>query len=131
MIVRAGFRVPNGITFKGRQLRVGDLKVHGEQIVTGGQIADAVTMTLYALAIPGAPAQQRVACVYRPCPDKSHPDFIQAIPFNKQCPGAGISPQISSLMLAAVAADLGGLGAAAKLAPPFTFRNTRAKVFRL
>jgi hypothetical protein len=101
MIVRAHFHVPTGITFKGKQLRVGDLKINGEKIDTGGQVADAVTMTLFAEALPGAPVQQRVICRGRPCPDKSHPDFIHAIPFKAKCPQQGITPQAVHINMAA------------------------------
>jgi hypothetical protein len=100
MIVRASFRVPDDIMFNNKQLRVGDLLIQGERVETGGQVADIVTMTLYALAIPGAPPQARVACRRRPCPDKAHKDFIQAIPFGDKCPPDGISPQFSSILLA-------------------------------
>jgi hypothetical protein len=101
MIVRAQFQVPPGVTYKGKQLRVGDLYINNEQVVTGGQIADVVTMTLYALAIPGAPQQTPVPCRSRPCRDKTHPDFIHAIPYSSTCPPTGISPQTSSLLAAA------------------------------
>ncbi|MER9349987.1 hypothetical protein [Mesorhizobium sp. M0227] len=100
MILRAKFRVPDGVTVSGKQLRVGDLSLHGEAVVTGGQLADVVTMTLYALSIPGAPAQDPVACVFAPCRDATHPDFIQAIPFGQTCPAGGVSPQMTSLLTA-------------------------------
>lgn len=103
MIVRARFRVPQGITFNGAQLRVGDLKVSGEKIVAGGQVADVITITLFAQAIPGAPDQQRQPCVYRPCPDRDRPDYIHPIPFNSTCPQDGISPLALNLELARAA----------------------------
>ena len=90
MIVRARFRVPAGLTFKGRQLRVGDLKVNGEAIVAGGQVPEVITMRLFAIALPGAPPQNRVPCQGKPCPDRSHPEFIHIIPFGSQCPAEGI-----------------------------------------
>jgi hypothetical protein len=101
MIVRAKFRIPAGSTYKGKQLRVSDLSVNGEQIVTGGQVADVITMTLYALAMPGAPQQQGVACKYRPCPDATLPSYIHEIPYSKPCPGSGISALSSHLALVA------------------------------
>jgi hypothetical protein len=132
MIVRARFRVPDGVTHGGKQLRVGDLWMHGEQVTTGGQIADAITMTLYALAIQGAPQQQRVPCGGRPCPDKAHPDFIHAIPFSSKCPNGGISPQLSSF-LAATHIDLDpALKGFAEVGAAKPVKGyTRAQLFRL
>ena len=86
MIVRARFRIPKGITFNGVQLRVGDLKVNGEKIVTGGQVADVITMTLFGEAIAGAPPQKRRKCQYAPCPSKDHPEIIRPIPFGHPLP---------------------------------------------
>jgi hypothetical protein len=91
MIVRARFRVPAGLMFNGKALRVGDLMVNGETIAFGGQVADVVTMTLFAQALPGAPAQPRVRCEGRPCPDQTNPDFIHVINFDQTCPAGGIS----------------------------------------
>jgi hypothetical protein len=120
MIVRARFRVPPGQLLNGNQLRVGDLLVNGEKIVTGGQVADVVTMTLYALAIPGAPAQQPLACKYRPCPDRNFPEYIQPIPFNKACPAQGVTSLQRNLDLAepgaTVQATPAGAGPAASRA---------------
>jgi hypothetical protein len=99
MIVRAKFRIPAGITYKGKPLRVSDLSLNGEQITTGGQIADVITITLYAMAMPGAPQQQSVACKYRPCPDATLPSYIHAIPYSQRCPGSGISSLSSNLAL--------------------------------
>ena len=103
MIVRARFRVPDGTLHGGVQLRVGDLKVNGEKITTGGQVADLITMTLFAQAIPGAPVQQAAACRFRPCHDVNHPEFIVPIAFGSQCPDLGISPQIANIELAKAA----------------------------
>ncbi|MGO7133448.1 hypothetical protein AB9E06_21585 [Rhizobium leguminosarum] len=100
MIVRARFRVPDGLTFQGKRLRVGDLRLHGENVVTGGQIADVITMTLYALAIPGAPAQKAVACSGSPCQDSAHPDFIHVIEFGSTCPPGGMSALQKSIVAA-------------------------------
>jgi len=86
MIVRARFKVPDGVTSNGKQVRVGDLLANGAQVVTGGQIANAITMQVFALALPGAPTQQRVACLGRPCPDPTTPEYIEVISFNQSCP---------------------------------------------
>ena len=137
MIVRARFRVPDGLTFEGRQLRVGDLRIDGEQIVTGGQVADVITMTLFAEALPGAPPQQRVRCQGSPCPDSTHPEIINVIPFGTDCPTDGLSPQEMNLEFARASAldpeadiDAGGARSAAgaahesaeEVAPPLLRR---------
>ena len=132
MIVRARFRVPDGITFNGAQLRVGDLKVNGEQIVTGGQVADVITMTLYALAIAGAPVQPRQICRRRPCPDLELPDFIRLFPFDQPCPAVGISALTQNLELARAAAsatpEAPALEAAAPSEPAMTrFASSRVR----
>jgi hypothetical protein len=49
--------VPAGVKKNGVQARVGDLKYRGQPIVTGDQVAHAITMHLFAQALPGAPAQ--------------------------------------------------------------------------
>jgi len=116
MIVRAKFRIPDGITYKGKPLRVGDLSVNGEPITMGGQVADVITMTLYALAMPGAPQQQGVACQFRPCPDATLPSYIHAIPYGQPCPGSGISAMSSNLAL--VASELTTIGAPARQKRP-------------
>jgi hypothetical protein len=97
MIVRARFRVPDGITFGGKQLRVGDLLVNSEKIQFGGQVADVVNMTLFAQTLPGAPAQARQRCQGRPCHDPRLPDFVVLIDFNRQCPSTGMSPLVAHL----------------------------------
>lgn len=105
MILRARFRVPAGLTFNGAQLRVGDLKVNGEKIITGGQVADVITMTLFAQAIPGAPQQARRPCEGSPCPDSERPALIHLIPFGSVCPANGISAFGVNLELASAALE--------------------------
>ena len=95
MIVRARFRVPDTFRAGGRKVRVGDLKIRGESVVTGGQLADLVTMNLFALTLPGRPAQPRQACFARPCPDRDLPEFIHPIPFSQSCPDEGFVPRLT------------------------------------
>ncbi|WP_250532339.1 hypothetical protein [Caballeronia sp. ATUFL_F1_KS39] len=85
MIVRARFAIPPGTMHQGKQLRVGDLTYKGEQIKYGGQIADFVQMTLYAIAVSGAPAQNAIPCKFSPCPTHGHPELITAVPFGQPC----------------------------------------------
>ncbi len=86
MIVRARFQVPAGVTANGKQVRVGDLLVNGQPLVTGGQVANAITMQLFALTLPGAPSQTPNACQGHPCPDPNHPGFILDTPISQSCP---------------------------------------------
>jgi hypothetical protein len=86
MILRARFQVPNNVMHNGKQLRIGDLAVDHNQVVTGGQVAHHVNMTLYALACPGAPAQTPKRCRLAPCPNVDHPDYIDGIPYGSKCP---------------------------------------------
>lgn len=86
MIVRARFKVPDGTTFQGKAVRVGDLLVNGQPIVAGGQIANAITMQLFALTLPGAPSQSPQACKGHPCPDPNHPGYILDTDIGKPCP---------------------------------------------
>ncbi len=86
MIVRARFKVPDGIMSNGKQVRVGDLLVNGQPIVTGGQIANAITMQLFALTLPSAPSQSPNSCLGHPCPDPNHPGFIIDTPISQSCP---------------------------------------------
>ena len=86
MILRARFKVPSGVMRNGKQLRIGDLAVDHNTIVTGGQVAHHVNMTLYALACPGAPAQSPKRCRLSPCPNADHPDYIDGITYGSKCP---------------------------------------------
>jgi hypothetical protein len=88
MILRAHFSVPAGIMRNGKQARVGDFKYEGQQIQYGGQVADAISMNLFALALPGALAQGPSACYYHPCFDPRNPDFVIPTPINKPCQAA-------------------------------------------
>jgi len=76
MILRAKFKVPAGVMKSGQQARVGDLKYQGVPITMGGQIANAITMNLFAQALPGAPAQTPQPCNGHACSDPAHPGFV-------------------------------------------------------
>jgi hypothetical protein len=76
MTLRAKFKVPDGVMRNGKQARVGDLKYKGVPISMGGQIADAITMNLFAQALPGAPQQVSQKCYGHPCFDSNHPGFV-------------------------------------------------------
>jgi hypothetical protein len=86
MILRAIFKVPDGVKKNGVQARVGDLKYQGQPIVTGGQVAHAITMHLFAQAMPGAPAQSPQTCKAHPCSAPGHPGFIIPTKIGTPCP---------------------------------------------
>lgn len=86
MILRAVFKVPAGVKRNGVQARVGDLNYQGVPIETGGQVAHAITMHLFAQAIPGAPNQTPQPCIKHPCNAPDHPGFIIPTDIGKPCP---------------------------------------------
>jgi hypothetical protein len=104
MTVRAIFKVPVGIkTNKGAQARVGDLQYLGKPITKGGQVANAITMHLFAQALPGAPAQQSQPCMGHPCSDPRHPGFIVTTPVGKPCQGLAVPSLAAHLELVSAA----------------------------
>jgi hypothetical protein len=88
MILRAAFRVPAGIMKNGIPARVGDYSYLGKPISTGGQVAQAITMHLFAQALPGAPQQQSQKCTAHACNSPSHPGYVIPTDINKPCPAA-------------------------------------------
>jgi hypothetical protein len=101
MILRAAFKVPSGVLKNGVQARVGDLNYLGKPIVTGGQIAHAITMHLFAQALPGAPVQNHQSCIAHPCNAPGHPGFIIPTPVEQACPTALNQPLAIHLMASA------------------------------
>jgi hypothetical protein len=86
MILRAIFRVPDGVKdATGKQLRVGDLHYKGVKISKGGQVADAITMHLFAQALPGAPHQASQQCSAHPCASQNHPGVIIPTDIHTPC----------------------------------------------
>jgi hypothetical protein len=85
LILRAVFKVPDGVMKNGKQARVGDLNYLGQPITTGGQVAHAVTMHLFGQALPGAPQQTPQSCLGHPCTDPAHPGFIVLTDINTPC----------------------------------------------
>jgi hypothetical protein len=88
LILRAGFRVPAGIMRNGAQARVGDYSYLGRPISAGGQVAHAITMHLFAQALPGAPQQQSQKCTAHACNSLSHPGYVIPTDINTACPAA-------------------------------------------
>lgn len=88
MTLRARFAVPAGVLRDGKQARVGDLLYKGVPIEAGGQVADAVTMHLFAQAIPGAPAQEPQPCSNKCCDAPRLPGFLIQVRVKDECPPA-------------------------------------------
>lgn len=100
MVVRAKLSVPAGVMRNGKQARVGDLNCNGSPITMGGQVANAITMNLYAQALPGAPAQNtQQPCVSHPCPDPAHPGYVIPTRIGVQCktPGPNLVQHIAAM----------------------------------
>jgi hypothetical protein len=85
MIVRAALRVPAGETYNGRPLLLSQLQLDHQPIQFGGQVAAAITMGLFAQALPGAPAQSATECALKPCPDPNFPSVIIPTDVNTPC----------------------------------------------
>lgn len=93
LILRAKFKVPDGVQRNGKQARVGDLKYQGVPISTGGQIANAITMHLFAQALPSAPQQASQPCYGHPCFDPHHAGFVILTKIGEPCQ----APQVEML----------------------------------
>jgi hypothetical protein len=68
---------------------LGDLLVNGETLQYGGQIADAITIGLYAVVIAGGPSTTALPCSLKCCIDPEFPNtqFLRSI--NSPCPTEG------------------------------------------
>lgn len=97
MAVRARFKVPPGVQRNGAQARLGDFMYQGSAIQSGGQVADAVIMRLFAQCLPGAPHQPERQCTNHCCDDPNYPGVIGSVDIATSCeawaPGA-ISPAL-------------------------------------
>lgn len=86
MIVRARFKVPEGVLVAGRQATINDILIDGTPIEYAGQIADKITITLYAQTTDGAPEQELTACSGKACTSPVNPNMVIAIPPDQECP---------------------------------------------
>ena len=62
-------KVPEGEMFGGKQMLLGNILVNGEPLRFGGQIADAITVGLYAIVIAGGPSTTALPCSWKCCLD--------------------------------------------------------------
>lgn len=90
-ILRASVKVPEGEIFDGKQMLLGDLLVNGETLRYGGQIAEAITVGLYAVVIGGGPRPAARPCSFKCCTDTQLPNFQVIRPINFPCPSEGES----------------------------------------
>jgi hypothetical protein len=89
-ILRASVKVPEGEMFDGKQMLLGDLLVNGEPLQYGGQIADAITVGLYAVVIEGGPQTRALPCIAKCCIDPRFPNFeFTQTDLNRPCPTEG------------------------------------------
>jgi hypothetical protein len=80
------------------QARVGDYLYLGKPITAGGQVAHAITMHLFAQALPGAPQQQSQGCQGHACNSPAHPGYVILADINKPCPGAAPMALMESIV---------------------------------
>jgi hypothetical protein len=85
-ILRASVRVPDGEMFDGKPLLLGDLLVNGDPLQYGGQVANAVTIGLYAISVGGAPLATPIPCEFKCCQNKRFPDLDDTVSINDPCP---------------------------------------------
>lgn len=85
MILRATVKVPDGETFDSKPLLVGDLLVNGDPLKYGGQVADAITAGLYAIAVTGGPNASAISCKYKCCADPNYPNSDIIVSVDKGC----------------------------------------------
>jgi hypothetical protein len=86
MILRASLKVPDGETNNGKQLLLGDLLVNGEPLNYGGQVAETITMKLFALAVTGGPSGTPKYCQQKCCKDLQYPNIDNIVDIKKACP---------------------------------------------
>jgi hypothetical protein len=86
MILRVSLKVPEGETYNGEQLLLGDLLVNGEPLNYGGRVAETITMKLFALAVTGGPSSMPKYCQQKCCKDLEYPNFDNIVDIKKACP---------------------------------------------
>lgn len=85
MILRASVKVPDNEMFNGKPLLLGDLLVNGEALQYGGQVADAITVGLYADIIPNGPKAVAFDCPNKCCTNPDNPDIDEVVPIEEDC----------------------------------------------
>ncbi len=88
-ILRASVKVPEGEMYDGKQMLLGDLLVNGEPLQYGGQIADVITVGLYAVVIAGGPSTTALPCSAKCCINPQFPNSQDIQDINSPCPGEG------------------------------------------
>ena len=93
-ILRASVKVPEGEMFDGKQMMIGDLLVNGETLQYGGQIADAITVGLYAVVIAGGPSPTALPCRLKCCKDPDFPNSQSIQDINSPCAGDTLKKEV-------------------------------------
>jgi hypothetical protein len=86
MILRATVKVPEGEMFNGKPLLLGDLLVNGDPLEYGGQVADTITVGLFAIAVTGGPNASPISCGSKCCANPHYPNTDKIIPVSDNCP---------------------------------------------
>jgi hypothetical protein len=85
MILRASVKVPENEMFNGKRLLLGDLLVNGDPLQYGGQVADTVTVGLYADVVPDGPQATGLPCPFKCCIDRTYPNIDNVVEINQDC----------------------------------------------
>ena len=86
MILRAVLRVPEGELFENRQLFLGDLLLDGEPLRFAGQVANAITVGLFATVVNNPNRRSKILnCPSKCCPDTKYPALDDIQYFDEEC----------------------------------------------
>jgi hypothetical protein len=86
MILRARLSVPEDEMFNGTRMLLGDILVNGTRLRYGGQVAEAITMGLFVITVPGGPHANVHPCQFKCCDDPQHPDHETTVDIGSTCP---------------------------------------------
>jgi hypothetical protein len=99
MILRAILRVPEGELFENRQLLLGDLLLDGEPLRFAGQVANIITMGLWATVVDNLSNRPKpLRCPFKCCQYRNIPDLNYILDIDKDC-GKGREMIMSIRML--------------------------------
>ena len=60
--------------------------MNGKALKYGGQVADTITLGLYAIAIQGGPHANPTRCLGKCCSDPMYPNIDKIKHINEECP---------------------------------------------
>ena len=86
MILRAVLRVPDGELFENRQLLLGDLLLDGEPLKFAGQVANAITVGLFATVVNNPNRISKIlSCPRKCCQNTENPALDDIKYFDEEC----------------------------------------------